>query len=197
MIKIDTALNGSKIKINRLQDSSIEFSWQKPDVGLVKYFFGFFILVWLAGWGFGLKIVFMQIINSPNLNLFLLAWITLWLAGGLAAGYFAYLALRPQIPEKLSLHSDQLNYDSGTVSPLGLLFNMKYMLSPWLFWQKCFRQRIIHTGVKKRKGLFNLEKNPSRIYFDLNSDRIELGNGLREPEIEWLYLQISNWSNQG
>lgn len=60
---------------------------------------------------------------------------------------------------------------------------------------KVFRKRKVFPRLQKGEVRFINEKNPSRIYFDWESKRYEIGNGLNEPEIEWLYSQLSSWSN--
>jgi hypothetical protein len=111
--------------------------------------------------------------------------------GGVFAFAFAYLILRPKKPERLSLRADGFDYDSGTSSPLATLLLMRSLTNPFVFWSDFFKKRIVLSGLKREETSFVLEKNPARIYFDHDSKRIEIGCGLREPEIEWLHAQIA------
>ena len=125
---------------------------------------------------------------------FLSFWIIGWTIGGIFASYFAYLILKPQKPESITFNLNDLDYDSGTTTPVGYMFNMRYQMNPFQFWKDAFRKRFQIKGMKRGELEFILEKNPSRIYFDKELQRIEIGSTLTEPEIEWLHTQLEPWS---
>lgn len=70
------------------------------------------------------------------------------------------------------------------------------MLYPFGFWSAIFKKRIRLTEISSDMVKFVHEKNPSRIYFDVNFNRIIIGTTLSEPEIDWLYAQLEDWSSK-
>ncbi len=106
--------------------------------------------------------------------------------------WMLYLILRLQRAEIIVLNSETVNYDSGTTSPVGWLFNRNYYTNPFYFWAKIFeRRKVIELARSEVK--FVHEKNPSRVYFDRLSERFDIGFGLSEPDIDFLYFVLIQW----
>ena len=189
---------GSKIKSEILDKGSIKFYWYNSDGGIMRYIIGIFILIWLIGWFFGFTGALDQLQNTPDneSHLFITIWLLLWTIGGFLVSTIAYLILRPQRPEYIILKQNTFYYDSGTNVPISMLLNMrKQMLYPFGFWSAIFKKRIRMNEVSRDTVKFVHEKNPSRIYFDVNFNRIIIGSDLSEPEIDWLYSQLEGWTS--
>jgi hypothetical protein len=106
-----------------------------------------------------------------------------------------YLTLRPQKPESIKLNINDLEYDSGTTTPIAIMMGFKNMFNPFPAMARIFQKRTLITGLNKIDVKFVLEKNPSRVYFDKDCQRIEIGKNLSEPEIECLHKHLQSWSN--
>lgn len=100
--------------------------------------------------------------------------------------------LKPARNESLLFRIDSFSYDEGNAFPFDLMAQSQYKPMPFIkaLLNKSYRKDNIMRGELE----INFESNPSRVYFDDNLQRIEIGKKLSEPEIEWLYEQIKSWS---
>jgi hypothetical protein len=188
---------GSKIKKENTQNGDVMIFWYKPDGGVFRYFIGLFLLAWMGGWFFGFKSAVGQLINKPDItnNSFLMFWLVGWTLGGCFASYYLYLILRPQKPERITVYADHLEYDTGTSPPAIAPFSGRFFYDPTAQWKKLFQKRKVFPNLLRGELKFVHDQNPSRLYFDWESNRYEIGTGLSEPDIDWLYSQVSGWSH--
>lgn len=186
--------NGSNIKKEISSDGFTTLFWNKPNGGIQRYFISVFMLAWIGGWFIGFKDVVIQLINKPQseANGFLMFWLLAWVAGGSLVFYYILLILRPQKPEKITIHLDYIEYDTGTFSPITAGYNRGKTFNQFNQWNDYFQKRKVFSNLQRSQIKFVHEKNPSRIYFDWESKRYEVGSGLSEPDIDWLYSKLSN-----
>ena len=123
-------------------------------------------------------------------------------------GALLYSGLHIRAQESLRLTDKGFEYDTGpTVLPLPLMlwFGPMFLFGPQMVGGTAttpthlFRKR--HTQSIDRTIQFVLERigERQRLRVDLGADRLEIGSLLREPEREWLAVQLQNWllSNRG
>lgn len=187
--------SGSRVRKIATERGDVTLYWDKPSGGVSRYFIGLFFLAWMGGWFFGFKNALGQILNKPNApNGFLCFWLVGWTVGGCFAAWNIFLIFRPQKPEKITFYSDQLEYDTGTTAPIVGMFNRNLAVKSGAHWSKFLQKRKVFPRIQKGAVRFVHEMNPSRIYFDWESKRYEIGSGLAEPEIDWIYSQLASWS---
>ncbi len=157
--------------------------------GWMRFPIGAFLIFWLCGWAGGLIATLHQVFVHPKggPELFLIFWIGGWTIGGCFAMAMLYRLLRPPIPEKLTIASDQILYDSG-LPPLDfMVFNYRYQrTNPW---KRVFQKRRIIPFSAAEGATLKLRdiEGGNRLTIDKDNERFELGTNLTEIEREWLY----------
>ncbi len=149
---------------------------------------GLFVLFWLGGWACGEYFALTTIIEGwqkGEWNLFLLFWLCGWTVVGTFALHAVIKIFGPSKPTKLTLMSNRsICFEQGS--------NRKNI---FIRGNGTETSTIVKSG--KKYGLIygpdiqnlRLERilEYQRLSFDYQSQRIEIGNGLTEPEREWLY----------
>jgi hypothetical protein len=129
-------------------------------------------------------------------ELFLIAWLGGWTLGGVFALFMLYLLTRPLQPESVTLGFIIFRHDSGT-APMTMLFNPWYAMhryhGQWPFPGMLRRKRVEIARSELGPVILQSTGDRQRLYFDNGSDRIEIGEHLREPEREWLAAVIDAW----
>jgi hypothetical protein len=187
---------GSKIRKATSNGGEVTISWDKQNGGAFRYPTGVFLFAWLGGWFFGIKGALEQLLTKSEAsnNGILIFWLIGWSVGGAGAIYFLYLIFRPQKSEKITFCSDHLEYDTGTPLILSAIFDRTGASTHGVQWWNLRQIRMTFQRLQRGQVKFIHEKNPSRIYFDWDSERFEIGRPLSEPERDWLYSQLTLYS---
>jgi hypothetical protein len=188
---------GSSIHVASGADG-FTLSWKRPGGGFMRFFVVLFMVGWLVAWAVGLVSAIGAMTSGDGPRLFLIGWLAAWTAGGVLAGTMAWLMVRPQVPESVTLGWDSFRYDTGSAPPA--FWNPFYMMrksgaaNPFAM---IFRRRKVHVFPRSKTPEFVLEGagEDQRLRFDDGADRVVIGETLREPEREWLAQVLKTWTN--
>jgi len=186
---------GSKIQQTLSDRGQPILYWSRSGNSIIRYVIGAFIASWLGGWFFAFKNAVRELIQAPDApnSEFLKFWLAGWTLGGCFALFYLYLLFRPQKPESIVFHPEHLEYDTGTFVPTAAVTRYSLFQRPAVRRNTLFRKRKIFPMLRKNEIQFIYEKNPSRVYFDFESTRYEIGAQLSEPDIDWLHAQLRAW----
>lgn len=186
----------SKIQAQTSAGGDLTLFWYKPNGGIGRFFIALFYLSALAM----LVGVFAKPVGqlvsqfSAAGNDFLFIWF-LWAAALTCLGaYNFYLLVRSQKPERITLFSDHLQYDTGTSSLFMAMFFRFYGYKRGFLWKLAFQRRRIFSRLEKENIKFIFEKAPSRIHFTIDKKRYYVGIGLPQSDIDWLQAKLGDWS---
>lgn len=187
---------GTRIQVASTPDG-LNIYWKNPDSLLLRVGMGAFLLFWMGGWYSGEVSAIQQIARSfregESIIGFTLFWLGGWTVGGIFAVIILITLLRGPGKSYLALHSRGLLYKRGNPfmgmlsrrkrsaqgnNPLNVLFGDKGV--------RAERHQISNLQIQQvADGL--------RITFDIGARREEVGEGLNEPEKEWLHKQLESW----
>jgi hypothetical protein len=156
--------------------------------GLIRYYVGLFLLVWLGLWFAGFSSA-VSSLSSGQPHAFLVFWLVGWTLGGAYAMYMAYRALRPSVPESLTLMPNSVTYDSG-IPPLQINFGYATKDA----WKSMFPKRTrVELDRRKLQSLRLRETNDgNRLTVDADALRLDIAQSASEIEREWLYQLLAN-----
>ncbi|MCA9098528.1 MAG: hypothetical protein KDA36_09085 [Planctomycetaceae bacterium] len=190
-------------EIDELDGSRI-YRWQPYKRSVFLYFPAIFLSIWMCGWAVALIAAVRELITNAKgeERMFLILWLALWSIGGIMAGTILYFMFRPGRHESVRLGRFQFRHDPGSI-PMGVLMSPAYAfknlnaMNPFFPFNQMFSNRKPIELDKQQLGPVKLERvgERQRLYFDHGSDRIEIGENLREPEREWLAAVIQNWQD--
>jgi hypothetical protein len=155
----------------------------------MRYYVGLFLLVWLGLWFAGFSSA-VSSLSSGQPHAFLVFWLVGWTLGGAYAMYMAYRALRPSVPESLTLMPNSVTYDSG-IPPLQ---NPNFGYTPKDAWKSVFPKRTrVELDRRKLQSLRLRETNDgNRLTVDADALRLDIAQSASEIEREWLYQLLAN-----
>jgi len=157
--------------------------------GLMRYFVGLFLLAWLGGWFAGFSSAFSKL-SSGQASAMLVFWLVGWTLGGAFAVYWAYRALRPSVPESLTLMPNGLTYDSG-IPPLQTYFGYTSQRDAWKFmFPKRTRAQLDWPKLQSLR--LRETDDGNRLTIDADTLRLEIARSASEIEREWLYRFLAN-----
>jgi hypothetical protein len=157
--------------------------------GLMRYWFGVFLLCWLGLWFFGFRSVLTQLLSgTASAPIFSFFWLAAWTLGGALAVFYLYRLLRPPVPETLTLKFDRVVYDSG-IPPLRL----SYYPTPSERWKYVFAKRTIVELDKSQLATLHLRETDAgnRLTVDADASRLDLASTCGEIDREWLYQVLA------
>ena len=176
---------GSKFNIENT-GSGQHITWYDYSGGSRDIGGGLFLLFWLGGWIIGEVSAINQLVNGKDVGgiLFLLFWLGGWTIGGFFAAKALVDSFRPSKPTKLELLKNRsIDFSQGS-------YEKDYIDSNGDQSTTVVKKGKKH-GFFEFNGINNvlLERigEKQRLSFDYQSQRIEIGKGLTEPEREWLY----------
>ena len=184
-------MKNSKIEKTIGSDGATILSWKNPNGGLIRFFYLGFLCVWMAGWTAGGIAVLSGLLTGTNeAKAFSALWLVGWAIGWITVAAILYMSFRPQHSESLTFKGSRFDYDSGTLHPLAVM-SLKTYTMPMEFFRKFYKRKKLQN-LNLTDTDIRMDSNPSRLYFDHNSERIEIGRFLAEPEVEWLYQYVQN-----
>lgn len=177
---------GSKIKVES-ERGLTQIVLPHESGGAMRYGVAVFLLAWLGGWAFGWVAVASSLLkgNDKGGGGFLVFWLIGWTVGGAFAITMLYRLLRPSIPEVLLLDRPGLRLDTG-MPPFTVSFDYRSRTETW---KRVFkkRERVEFLPVEISSLSLREFDSGNRVTIDKASKRYDLGQGLSEPEREWLY----------
>lgn len=190
-------------EIEEIDDSGARtYRWKPPSGGIFRFLVAAFLLFWLCIWAEGLVSASAELLRSDSKTprALLACWLGAWTIGGAFALCFLYLMLRPARRESITLAGDLFRYTPGSVSA-AMLWN------PWHVFQISDQQSVLPKLFRRRKPIEIAKRDlgpvvldrvgeRQRLHFDHDSERIEIGACLREPEREWLAAVIDAWKTR-
>lgn len=187
------------------------YHWKPGGLGPARRILVPFLIIWLCGWVLGLVIApLMFLKNGPvqvppngfpgpvNPNNFMAIWLAGWIVSGVLVFTLLLHVLRPGKPESITLARDFFRHNPGKI-PIAVVFVAPFVLAapgnPFEPFTRMWRRRKTIEIGKGELGPFVLMRvgERQRLSFDHGADRIEIGEGLREPDREWLAAVIQDW----
>ena len=178
------------------QESNIKIDWlnghqlivlPNKNAGVMRYFVGLFLILWLGGWFVGFTSAAEEIM-SGNAGAFIIFWLGGWTLGGVYAIYFIYRLFRKPIPEQLLLNKPYLTVDTG-IPPYELNFGITMQKN---YWTSMFPRRkklqFTHDELKSLR-LREIDYG-NRLTIDQGSKRQEIATSSTEIEREWLFKYL-------
>jgi hypothetical protein len=133
-----------------------------------------FLMFWLCGWMVCLIYAVLSFLNGGP-QAFLIFWVSGWIiAGGLALRALRAL-LRPARSVSVRLEADLLQYDSGS-----RVYNPDDTV-------------IMFTRSDIKQILLDQLEGEQRLRLDLGCNWFDIGAGLREPDLKWLFAVLHRW----
>lgn len=179
-------IKGSKIKID-MTDGFNQIIIPHGNGGLLRYFMGAFISIWLLGWSAGLIAAISDIWRSGSIieNFGLFIWLIGWSLGGCFAIFMLLRIFRKSIPETFLLKDKSLSVDSG-IPPFKAKFGYTNQKEMWnlLFFRR--KSRLFDKSELKSLQLRETDSG-NRLTIDQDTDRIDLASSATEIEREWLF----------
>jgi len=164
--------------------------------GPLRFLMIAFMVFWLCGWAFGEVMAIRQVLLGigGGADLFLLIWLGGWTCGGVFAMFLMVKIVRPGRPDSLQFESTRVTYLPGRKQFNPSVFN------PWDQMQRykdLLTKSRPHVIEKASPEVFKLERlgDRQRLAIDVDSDRVEIGADLREPEREWLFAVLTQWKS--
>ncbi|WP_372796321.1 hypothetical protein [Pontiella sp.] len=178
-----TPPQNSNISISSRGSSQI-VSIPHGSAGVMRFFIGAFLLVWLGGWTMGFLSAGKEVL-SGDAEAFLIFWLAGWCLGGAFAVFFLYRIFRPSVPEQLILNKPCLSLDTG-IPPFKMVFGW---VNQTEYWKSMFpkREKMEFTSAEMNSLKLRETDAGNRLTIDQGAHRIELAKSSTEIEREWLY----------
>jgi hypothetical protein len=201
MLRAPLPPDGSTIRVAEGDPSALSLHWlppkASPGASLGRGGLAAFLLVWLCGWAFGEVTTLRQLLFQPATanQSFMLVWVTGWSVGGVMAMAVLVRTLLPATASSLRLTGEALSYREGRM-PLTLPSRRAMADANLTSLASVFRRRAARVEIPRADA-----RNPKlervdgvlRLTVDRGADRITIGPGLREPELEWLHGILRDW----
>jgi len=155
----------------------------------MRYYVGLFLLVWLGLWFAGFSRA-VSSLSSGQAHDSLVFWLVGWTLGGAFAMYMAYRALRPSVPESLTLTPNSVTYDSG-IPPLQINFGFQQRgFGPMVMFPKRTRVELDRRTLQSLR--LRETNDGNRLTVDADALRLDIARSASEIEREWLYQLLAN-----
>ena len=188
MLRLPPLPNGSTISLMQEgADTVVDIPQEKA--GVFAFLQALFLLVWLVGWAFGFEHAAAQLLAGRG-NGFIEVWLTLWTIGGIFVVLSVYRMLRPTIPERLTLRSGSMSYDSG-IARLRLYGARQSRADAWRSLLLPRRRREFDRAALRSLQLRATDTS-NRLTIDIGTERIDLATPATEIEREWLYQVLAS-----
>ncbi|QIZ76531.1 hypothetical protein [Ferrimonas lipolytica] len=152
-----------------------------------RYVTAAFLSLWFIGWGMGAYSAASTLLAGEG-NIGLAIWLLLWLGGGVVLARKLYQNVIYPRPERLLLNRPQLSYKPGVQSAKFARTAMRAVKGSDKRSRRQRKDAIRRIDFSAEEvATLHLSEVPQRLLIRTDERQVELGKGLNNNDIRWLY----------